>query len=71
MLIDSEDRRLTSRERHQLRQIATRLHDEDLERSINVCLATGRATPLPEPYHGELDRVFGSDCEPETNRWER
>jgi hypothetical protein len=27
--------------------------------------------PLPVAYERELDRVFGGDCEPETNRWER
>jgi hypothetical protein len=59
MLIDSEDRRLTSRERHQLRQIATRLH----EQSINAYSVTGRATPLPELYRQEIDRVFGGCAE--------
>jgi hypothetical protein len=58
MQIDSEDRRLTTRERHLLRQIATRL-EAYVPRQ------------LPDGYRRELDRVFGSDCEPETNRWER
>ena len=26
---------------------------------------------LPHHYQQEMDRVFGSDLEPETNRWER
>ena len=56
MQIDTEDRRLTARERHTLRQIATRL---DVKRQ-----------PLPEGYRKAIEEVFGS-CEPETNRWER
>jgi hypothetical protein len=58
MQIDSEDRRLTTRERHLLRQIATRLE-------------AFRRQSVPEGYQRELERVFGSDCEPQTNRWER
>jgi hypothetical protein len=59
MHIDTEDRRLTAKERHLLRQIATRLEAKPYLR------------PVPEGYQRELDRVFGSDCESETNRWER
>jgi hypothetical protein len=58
MQIDTEDRRLTARERHMLRQIATRLE-------------TKAPRQLPHHYQQEIDRVFGYDCEPETNRWER
>jgi hypothetical protein len=61
--IDSEDFRLTTKERHLLRQIATRLEAKPYMRNLRE--------PLPEPYRKELDRVFGGDCEPETNRWER
>jgi hypothetical protein len=62
-LINSEDKRLTARERHLLRQIATRLEAKPYVRPI--------AASMPEGYQRELERVFGSDCEPETNRWER
>ena len=58
MQIDTEDRRLSVKERHLLRQIATRLEPMP-------------ARQLPEHYRQEIERVFGSDCEPETNRWER
>jgi hypothetical protein len=63
MQIDTEDRGLIVRERHALRQIATRLEAKPYIRPLRP--------PMPEGYQRELDRVFGSDCEPETNRWER
>ena len=63
MQIDTEDRRLSVRERHTLQPIATRLEAKPYVRPLRQ--------PLPEGYQSELDRVFGSDCEPETNRWER
>ena len=61
MQLDTEDRRLTSRERRTLREIALR----------REAYVRPSRQPVPEGYQAELDRVFGSDCEPETNRWER
>jgi hypothetical protein len=63
MLIDVEDSRLTTKEKRLLRQIATRLAAKPYLRNLRE--------PVPEGFQRELDRVFGSDCEPETNRWER
>lgn len=63
MQLDTEDRRLTARERHLLRQIATRLEAKPYVRPLRQ--------PVPEHYQSELDRVFGSDCDAATNRWER
>jgi hypothetical protein len=60
MQIDTEDKRLTVRERHLLRQIATRLEAKPYLRSMRQL--------VPEGYQSELDRAFGSSCEPETNR---
>jgi hypothetical protein len=51
MLIDSEDQRLTKRERDALRAIALRLRDYQ------------PTPPLPPGYQSEIDRVFGSCSE--------
>jgi hypothetical protein len=58
-LIDSEDARLTAREKNLIRTIAIRLEAKPMR------------PPLPETYARELDRVFGSHCEAEVNRWEQ
>ena len=51
MQIDTEDRRL--RERHLVRQIATRLEAKPYVRPLGQ--------PVPEHYRLELERVFGAD----------
>jgi hypothetical protein len=50
--INLNDKRLTARERHLLRQIATRLAGLDPDRY-------SPRPPLPPGYHEAIDRAFG------------